>query len=187
MAQSWITVQWVESWDYLGINVVSGKRYGCSVSDRIQKFYRCANGIFRVEGKSDDETMLRLVESHCVPILTYGMEVANFSDHKEKSRIRAAYNSLFRKIFGYRRFESVTDLQLSLGRPTWEMLLEQRKMVFTVVCRSVELTPLCTYLLLSELYLFISYLFIVIRNCSQLCEINNIIPPNYPQNSLFGI
>ena len=120
-------LQWVESWDYLGINVVSGKRYGCSVSDRIQKFYRCANGIFRVEGKSDDETMLRLVESHCVPILTYGMEVANFSDHKEKSRIRAAYNSLFRKIFGYRRFESVTDLQLSLGRPTWEMLLEQRK------------------------------------------------------------
>ena len=74
--------------------------------------------------------MLRLVESHCVPILTYGMEVANFSDHKEKSRIRAAYNSLFRKIFGYRRFESVTDLQLSLGRPTWEMLLENMKVGF---------------------------------------------------------
>ena len=95
------------------------------MSERIRKFYRCTNAIFRIEGRSDDLTMLRLVESHCVPILTYGIEVAHFSDHKERGKIRAAYNSLFRKIFGYRVYESVTDLQLSLGRPTWEMLTEK--------------------------------------------------------------
>ena len=74
--------------------------------------------------------MLRLVESHCIPILTYGIEMAEFIDHREKSKVRAAYNSVFRKIFGYRTYESVTDLQLSLGRPTWELLCGSRKESF---------------------------------------------------------
>ena len=123
-------LEWVDSWNYLGIDVVSGKRFGCSVTERIRKFYRCANGIFRIEGQSDDEVMLSLVHSHCIPILTYGMELVSFSDYREKSKIRKAYNSLFRRIYGYRTFESVTDLQLSLGRPTWEMLLEDMKINF---------------------------------------------------------
>ena len=66
------------SQSYLGVVVVSGRRFGCSVTERIKKFYRSANAIFRVEGRSDDLTMLRLVESHCVPILTYGIEVSHF-------------------------------------------------------------------------------------------------------------
>ena len=73
--------------------------------------------------------MLRLVQNHCVPLLTYGMEVA-YLPSSERSKIRAAYNSLFRKIFGYRRYESVTELQLSLGCPTWEMLIEELKVAF---------------------------------------------------------
>ncbi len=123
-------LQWVDSWVYLGVELISGRRFGCSALERIKKFYRCANAIFRIEGRSDDLTMLRLVESHCVPILTYGMEIARFSDARESSKIRAAYNSLFRRIFGYRTFESVTELQLSLARPTWELLTESRKVSF---------------------------------------------------------
>ena len=123
-------LEWVDSWNYLGVNVVSGKKFGCSVYERIRKFYRCANAIFRIEGRSDDLTMLRLVESHCVPILTYGIETCTFSDSRERSKIRAAYNSLFRRIFGYRNFESVTELQLSLARPTWELLTEKLKVDF---------------------------------------------------------
>ena len=123
-------LEWVESWDYLGTNVVSGRQFGCSVTERIKKFYRCANGIFRVEGRSDDLTLLRLVEAHCVPVLTYGIEIARFSDLRERSKIRAAYNSLFRRIFGYRVRESVTDLQLTLGCPTWELLVDKLKVGF---------------------------------------------------------
>ena len=123
-------LEWVDSWDYLGVSVVSSRQFRCSATERIKKFYRCVNGILRIEGHSDDETMLSLVESHCIPILTYGIEICHFFDPNQKSKIRAAYNSVFRKIFGYRYFESVTDLQLSLARPTWEMLIEQRKIAF---------------------------------------------------------
>ena len=110
--------------------MISGKRFGCSVTERIRKFYRCANAIFRIEGRSDDLTMLQLVNSHCVPLLTYGMEIVHLSDTRERSKIRKAYNSLFRKIFGYKVWESVTDLQLSLAYPTWELLLDKLKVGF---------------------------------------------------------
>ena len=114
---------------YLGVCLSSSARFKCCFLDRIKKLYKSANAIFRVEGRSDELTMLRLVETHCLPILTYGIEVAVF-DTGQKSKIRAAYNSLFRKIFGYRNFESVTDLQLNLARPTWEMLCESRTQSF---------------------------------------------------------
>ena len=98
--------------------------------ERVKKFYRCANAIFRIDGRSDDLTMLHLVEAHCVPILTYAIEIAHISDARERSKIRAAYNFLFRKIFGYRRIESVTELQLSLGRPRWELLVDKMRVGF---------------------------------------------------------
>ena len=120
-------LEWVDSCTYLGITLVSSMHFKCSATERIKKFYKCANAIFRIEGRSDDMIMLSLVETHCVPILTYGIEIADFFDSAQRSKIRAAYNSLFRKIFGYRNFESVTNLQLSLARPTWEMLCQTRK------------------------------------------------------------
>ena len=123
-------LEWVQSWNYLGVNLVSGKKFGCSMMEQVKKFYPCANAIFRIDGRSDELIMLRLIESHCIPILTYGMEVVTFADYNERSKIRAAYNSVFRRIFGYRNFESVTELQLHLARPTWEMLVEERVVAF---------------------------------------------------------
>ena len=73
-------LDWVDSCNYLGVFLVSSLYFKCSATERIKKFYKCANAIFRIEGRSDDITMLSLVESHCVPILTYGVEVADFFD-----------------------------------------------------------------------------------------------------------
>ena len=70
--------------------------------------------------------MLHLVETHCIPILTYGIEVLVVKNRDERRQLRVAYNSVFRKIFGYRWSESVTALQGFLGRPTWEQLTEKR-------------------------------------------------------------
>ena len=125
-----VTIQWVQEWVYLGVHLKSSKTFDCSVQERVKKFYRCANAIFRIEGKSNDTVMLRLVESHCVPILTYAIEVLHVSNRDERRQLRVAYNSLFRKIFGYRWSESVTALQNFLGRSTWEQLAEKRRESF---------------------------------------------------------
>ena len=74
--------------------------------------------------------MLRLIETHCLPILTYGIEVITVSDRDTRRQMRVAYNSAFRRIFNYRPWQSVTELQNFLSRPTWEELVESRSQKF---------------------------------------------------------
>jgi hypothetical protein len=120
------SLDWVDAWKYLGVTLVSHKQFNCSISDCIRKFYKCTNAIFRVDGRSNDLCMLQLIESHCIPILTYAVEIICVADSVERRKLRVAYNSIFRKIFGFRYFESVTELQLFLVRSTWEQLVERR-------------------------------------------------------------
>ena len=119
-------IEWVDTCVYLGVTLKSGKRFGCSILERVKKFYRCANSILRIDGRSDDLIMLRLLETHCVPILSYAIEVIFVSDRNERRKLRVAYNSIYRKIFSYRYHESVSELQGQLQRPTWEQLIEKK-------------------------------------------------------------
>ena len=123
-------VDWVDEWKYLGVTLKSSKTFDCSIKEQVKKFYRCANAILRIDGRSNDTVMLRLVEAHCVPIITYAIEVIQVSNRDERRQLRVAYNSLFRRIFNYRWSESVSALQTFLGRPTWEQLVEKRRQTF---------------------------------------------------------
>ena len=123
-------IEWTDQWVYLGLTLRCNKVFDCSITNRIKKFYRCANAILRIDGRSNDMIMLQLLESHCVPLLTYAIEVLHVTDRDEKRQLRVAYNSLFRKIFGYRWSQSVTQLQSFLSRPTWEELVEKRQNSF---------------------------------------------------------
>ena len=128
-------IDFITEWKYLGVVLRSGKRFGCAVSERVKSFYRCLNSILRVEGRSDDMVLLRLIEAHCVPLLSYAIEMTDVADRNERRSLRVAYNSIFRKIFGYRQFESVTNLQHALGRQTWEELIDKRKSGFATRAR----------------------------------------------------
>ena len=125
-----VAIQWVHQWKYLGVVLKAGPRFGCSVTDRVKSFYRSLNSILRIEGKSDELVMLRLIESHCIPILTYAIEIVHVADRDEKRSLRVAYNAIFRRLFGYRMYESVTGLQHALKRHTWEVLVMARSTGF---------------------------------------------------------
>ena len=141
-------VEWADSWVYLGVTLKSSRIFNCSVTEQVKKFYRSANGIFRIEGRSNDTVMLRLMEAHCVPILTYGIEIVHVIDRDERRQLRVAYNSIYRKLFGYRRYESVSNLQGFLGRPTWEQLVEKRVANFEKRIRDSEANDLARALLI---------------------------------------
>ena len=88
--------------------------------------------------------MLQLLESHCLPILTYAIEAIHIVSRDERRRLRVAYNSLFRKVFNYRTWESVTDLQHALQRPTWEELVDDRRQRFSqriALCQITNTLP----------------------------------------------
>ena len=98
----------------------------------MKSFYRSLNSIIRVEGRSNDMIFLQLLETHCVPILTYAIEIVHVADRDERRSLRVAYNAIFQKIFSYRHFESVTALLHSLDGKTWE------KVVLTCESRFVK-------------------------------------------------
>ena len=123
-------IKWEAKWKYLGINLKSGLNFDCCIQETIAKYYRALNAILRVEGRSNDIIMLRLLEAHCIPILTYGIEVLHVRDRDERRKLRVAYNAAYRKIFAYSYRESVTELQHCLNRQTWEELTEKRQSVF---------------------------------------------------------
>ena len=123
-------IEWVDSWPYLGVTIKSHSRFNCCIDEKVKSFYRSANGILRIDGRSDETVMLQLLEAHCLPILTYAIDVIHIANRDERRRLRVAYNSLFRKVFDYRTWESVTDLQHALCRPTWEELVTKRKNKF---------------------------------------------------------
>ena len=125
-----VAVEWVSEWKFLGVTLKSGPKFGCTVIGRVRSFYRSLNAILRIEGRSNDIILLQLIEAHCVPILTYAVEVIHVANRDERRSLRVAYNCIFRKIFGYRVFESVTNLQHSLNRCTWEELIERRQSGF---------------------------------------------------------
>ena len=114
----------------MGVTLISHKTFNSSIDAKVKSFYRSANAILRIDGRSDEIVMLQLLESQCVSILTYAVEVIVVADRDERRRLRVAYNSIFRRVFGYRNWESVTDLQHTLKRPTWEELVEKRTAKF---------------------------------------------------------
>ena len=124
-------IEWTDKWPYLGVILRSGLKFNCCIEEKIRKFYRASNHIFRIEGKCDDLLALRLIETHCVPILTYGIEVIFVSDTDIRRQLRVAYNSVFRRIFHYRPWQSVRELQCFLSRPNWEELIDSRTNSFT--------------------------------------------------------
>ena len=132
-------IKWDSKCAYLGVTLVSGRVFGCCIKETLKKFYRCLNAIIRIEGRSDDMVMLRLLEAHCIPILTYATETIHVVNRDDRRQMRVAYNSVYRKLFGYSYRESVTILQHSLKRFTWEELIENRKSSFIDRCR------LCSY------------------------------------------
>ena len=119
-------LDWVVSWTYLGVTVVSHKEFNCCVAEKLRSFYRSANAILRIDGRSNEMVMLQLLESHCLSILAYAIEVIHVADRDTRRKLRVAYNSMFRQVFGYKLSESVTELQHQLGRPTWEELTAKR-------------------------------------------------------------
>ena len=88
-------IERADQWTYLGVSLRSSKRFDCSVLEKVKKIYKCANAIFRIDGYSNDLVMLHLVETHCVPLLTYAIEVIDVLNCDEKRQLRVAYNSLF--------------------------------------------------------------------------------------------
>jgi len=67
-------IMWKDSVKYFGVWLCSGKRLQSDINSIIRKFYAAANSIFSHSGSISQMSKLHLVESYCLPMLTYTVE-----------------------------------------------------------------------------------------------------------------
>ena len=80
---------------------------------------------------TSDLVKLKLLESHCLPILLYAVESLNLP-FSQITEMNSWWNSIYRKIFNYQKWESVKLLIYMLGRLDLHHIINFKTLKFTV-------------------------------------------------------
>ena len=143
-------IEVVQKWCYLGFYVKSGSKFSLAADDDLCSFYRASNTILNVLKKPNEIIQMKLLYSNCVPILTYGSGIKEYSA-SDMSRCNTAINNSIRKIFSFRRFESVRTLREQCGyKSIYEIFTKARNRFFSKMktsCNSVLRHLYCIYAL----------------------------------------
>ena len=115
--------------EYLGVSFRRAKQFEVDFSETRRKFFVSVNSILYHSKFSCDLVKLQLIESHCLSILTYAMDCLNTPKAK-LLEISSWWNTVYRKIFGYHKWESVKEVICRLGRLDFQHLLILRRSSF---------------------------------------------------------
>ena len=122
------SLPWVDKIKYLGVWISSAKHFKLDFSETRRKFFVSINSILYHSKFSSDLVKLQLIESHCLPLLTYGLDSLNISN-SQLNELGSWWNSVYRKIFGYNKWESVKEVICRLGRLDFRHLINMRRIL----------------------------------------------------------
>ena len=108
-------IEWAKTFKYLGITFQAGKSLKADINVTKRKFYSSCNRILSKTANINEITRLHLLESNCLPILTYAISVLNLNEEQIRE-MNVAWNSVYRKIFGFHQWESVSVFIAGLGK-----------------------------------------------------------------------
>ena len=126
-------VEWVEKLNYLGITLKAGKSFEVDISDVRRKFFISVNTILSKTRFVQDLTRLKLIETHCLPILLYAVESIALTNDQLR-QLKACWNSVYRRIFNFQRWESVKELIYLLERLDFYHIVKLRRVLFVKRC-----------------------------------------------------
>ena len=126
-------IDFVTEWKYLGTTLVSGKHFSFSARNDLTSFFRAANSIINVLTGAHEHVLLTLLYTNCIPILSYACSVKEYSA-SEMSSCNVAVNNVFRKIFGFTRWESIRVLRQQFGLKSIYEIFKKAKDTFAASC-----------------------------------------------------
>ena len=132
-------LSYVTEYRYLGVTLVGGKRISFSSTPDIRSFYRASNSILASITVSNENVLMKLLYTNCVPILTYSCAVKEYNS-REMSSCNSAVNNCIRKIFSFARLESVRHIRDS-------RVISNEIYLRNVFCCQIEIHPFFTFLL----------------------------------------
>ena len=122
-------IEWCTAVKYLGVHIISGKNISFSIDYVKRSFFIACNCIFSNCIHANEIVHLTLQESYCLPILTYAMPAIDLKV-KQICALNACWNSVFRKIFGFNKWESVRCFIHGLGRLDLVHIVMMRRHTF---------------------------------------------------------
>src|ERR1700759_3688284 len=124
-----IPMQWVSKIKYLGIHFTAAKHFKVDFSDIRRKYFSSLNVILSKCRYVSDPVKLQLIESQCLSILLYAIESLNLK-RDELSSLNSCWNTAYRKIFNFNKWESVKELIHLLGRMDLKLMENYRRITF---------------------------------------------------------
>lgn len=106
---------WSNNFKYLGVNFIGGKSLSVDINIIKRKFYVSCNCILGNTKTMNDIIKLSLMESYCLPILMYATVSVKLTN-VQLSVLNACWNSVYRRIFGFNKWESVRGFINGIGR-----------------------------------------------------------------------
>ena len=116
-------IEWVQSVKYLGICIVSGTKLSFDTSSIKRSFYVACNSIHSHAKWLDQIIQLTLHESYCLPLLTYATAAMTLSA-KQINELNVCWNTVYRLVFKFHRWESVKCFIHGLGRLDYHHILK---------------------------------------------------------------
>ena len=123
------SIEFVKSCKYLGFYLVSHDCFKLSVAEDLRGFFGSVNSILSCIQKPRENVLMQLLYSNCVPKLTHGAAVKDLSS-SEKNQLNVAVNNAVRRIFGFRRWQSIRQLRDFYGFDSMEKLFEKARIRF---------------------------------------------------------
>lgn len=110
------------TWD-THINSIVGKAYGV------------LRTLWTVQQVTPLNTRIVLAKTLVIPVLTYGCEIFYNCDSASKAKLKLAFNSTIRYIYGLRKYDHVSHLSMNLLKMSFENFIKFRtlKLLFNVL------------------------------------------------------
>jgi hypothetical protein len=124
-----VAIDWVQSVKYLGTCIVSGHKLSFDITGTKRSFYAAFNCIHSHAKSLDQIVQLTLHESYCLPLLTYASAALTLST-KQLNELNVCWNTVYRLIFKFHRWESVKCFICGLGRLDLIHIMQKIKVKF---------------------------------------------------------
>ena len=129
MTLNGFNIEWVKTIKYLGTCIVSGKKLGFDIANVKRTFYAAFNSINSHANTWDEIVQLSLHESYCLPLLTYASAALSLTN-KQINELNICWNTMYRLVFKFNRWESVRGFINGLGRLNLEFILKLYRVKF---------------------------------------------------------
>jgi hypothetical protein len=122
-------IQWTDSIKYLGLVIISDSHFSVDFTETRRKYFIALNTVLNKTKHASDLSKLYIIESHCLPLLMYGVEALNLPNLQSGS-LGCWWNAVFRKLFSFNIWESVKLLTYWLKRLDMHHMIIKRRLLF---------------------------------------------------------